>query len=160
MSELPSRTLPRPTRFRTRHVPTSADLSTTSEERTTIFSLSCTLLSSGFVRDIVDKVPKEHWTMPDKNGWTPLFVASIFNPVHRQGISRLLTLRGVPVLHDDFRGGEDRPDYLEYRRQLLRWAQDELALHHTFWALVLGCGVHGSRDVPPPRRSPLLKIRE
>ena len=74
------------------------------------------------MRDIVDKVPKEHWTMPDKNGWTPLFVASIFNPVHRQGISRLLALRGVPVLHDDFRGGEDRPDYLEYRRQLLRWA--------------------------------------
>ena len=47
------------------------------------------------------------------------------------------------------------------RRPVLAWAKAELAQNHDhrFFDLVLGCGVHGSRDVPPAQRSPLLKLR-
>ena len=44
-------------------------------------------------------------------------------------------------------------------RELVDWAEYELSVHHTWVALVLGCGVHGDRDAPPAQRSQLLKLR-
>ena len=37
--------------------------------------------------------------------------------------------------------------------------ETEHALHKMFTELILGCGVHGSRDAPPAQRSQLLKLR-
>ena len=45
------------------------------------------------------------------------------------------------------------------RRQLASWVAAELATRDTFVNLVLGCGVHGSRDLPQAQRSPLHKLR-
>ena len=46
-----------------------------------------------------------------------------------------------------------------YNASQQAWITSELDRHRIFVFEVLGCGVHGNRDVPPAQRSPLIALR-
>ena len=79
-----------------------------------------------------------------------------------------LVLRGVPVEWEDFSADFDRDvdsrtgvskGLVNRLAELRAWADAELATRHTMIAVVLGCGVHGNRDLPPAQWSQLMKLR-
>ena len=74
----------------------------------------------------------------------------------------MLVLRGAPVCAEYFRVPSWAGNYAtlrDDRRRLLAWAETALETRNIFVALVLGCGVHGSQDLPPAQRSQLLRLR-
>ena len=84
--------------------------------------------------------------------------AFVRNAEHGVRIVKFLILRGAPVRVQDFPITINRQQQ-HHRGLLMNWVKAELANHRTFVALVLGCGVHGCRDVQPAQRSKLLKLR-
>ena len=124
------------------------------------------------MRDFADMVPPSHLTLPEKEyGFTPMSYATICNEKHGVQISKMLILRGAPVpTHAQIikmliLRGAPLPHYYAVHSQLVSWVSVELAPtpRDTFFNLVLGCGVHGSRDrdrdLPQARRSQLHKLR-
>ena len=99
-------------------------------------------------------MPPEHLTQADNTDTTPMKYA-----LWTKNLATLqhLVLVGAPVRP------QDCPRYatnlLPTRNALLVWLHAEHTLRHTFTALILGCGVHGSHDVPPAHRSQLIKLR-
>ena len=89
-------------------------------------------------------------------------------------IIQLLVLKGAPVLSHEFNirvltcvgkrrdfGGLKTAAlvYMAHRKALLAWAKGELSTHTTYFALILGCGVHASFYLPPAQRNQLMKLR-
>ena len=108
----------------------------------TVFDYACRNMSFAFVNDLADMLPPEYLTQQMHMCKIPTV--------------RMLVLRGVPVREADFVGCNRTTSC---RRELLAWANAELAPHRTYIGLVIGCGVHASRDLPPAQRSPLMKLR-
>ena len=110
-------------------------------------------------------VPPAHLAMADGNDNTPMGRAFKYNGHHRVPIVQLLVLRGAPARPKDFPSRVADGTHFtsmsvtDHRRTLLAWADAELATRRTYVALVLGCGVHASRDLPPAQRSQLMKLR-
>ena len=71
-------------------------------------------------------------------------------------VVQMLVLRGVPVRPGDY---EHQASGSKLACLLLEWAEAELTKRQAFVALVLGCGVHTSREVPPAQRSRLAELR-
>ena len=118
----------------------------------TAFHVACNRMSFAFVQDLADKVPPGHLTQADKYGMSPMRAAAARSSASDGlRIVSMLVLRGVPVPDWVFVNGR--------RRKLRAWANAELAIHRTYVALVIGCGVHASRDLPPAQRSQLMKLR-
>ena len=143
-----------------------ADVKTVDMQQRTVFAYACTYMSFAVARELADKVPPEHLTMPGENGFTPIKLAFSYTKRDAMPITQMLILRGVPVLLQDFFLRQSVPydlDKLIKQRnlanQLASWAMSEVATRDTFLALVLGCGIHGSRDVAPAQRSQLLNLR-
>ena len=148
-----------------------ADINAMDNNQCTIFAAACAAMSFEFVRELADMVPPEHLTLPEKeNGLTPMSYAMICNEKHGVKISKMLILRGLPAMaqaeFSNLLGVLKESLKLRYfavRRQLVSWVSAELAPRDTFVNLVLGCGVHGSRDrdrdLPQAQRSQLHKLR-
>ena len=91
--------------------------------------------------------------------WTPLGHAFRENP-DRESVVRLLVLWGCAVRADDFPSHTWKGGDLEgSRRRCLLWALDLLVARHTFLTIVLGCGVHASREIPLKDRSHFARLR-
>lgn len=78
-------------------------------------------------------------------------------------IIQMLVLRGAPLRLDGvarlfYHGYESRRFDLLINSLLAR-IDAELHTTRTFVALVLGCGVHASHDLPPAQRCQLMKLR-
>lgn len=118
-------------------------------------------MSYTFVRELIDsgKVPPEHLGLPSKYDQTPMNEAWFRDTRHGMPIVKLLVLRGVLVRPQDFRNPSLSGILRERIEGLIEWANADLAIRDTFLELVLGCGVHGGRDLPPARRSQLMKLR-
>ena len=71
-------------------------------------------------------------------------------------ILRTFVLRGAPVRVQDL--GMTCISQVR-AAELLAWIQAELDTRHAWMGVVLGCGVHASRDLAPPKRSELMKMR-
>ena len=155
-------------------VANGADVKAIDNRGVTTFSVAAGEMSFAFVRELAGKVPPEHLALPDFGrsvGGTmdapfpimsPMGAAFEYNTAHRVRIVKFLILRGAPVRFQDFPPTDHdaiNQRRQHHRRQLVDWAKAELANHRTFVALVLGCGVHGCRDVQPAQRSKLLKLR-
>ena len=150
-----------------------ADINAMDNNQCTIFAAACAAMSFEFVRELADMVPPEHLTLPEKeHGLTPMSYAMICNEKHGVKISKMLILRGLPAMaqaeFSNLLGVLKESLKLRYfavRRQLVSWVSAELAPRDTFVNLVLGCGVHGSRDrdrdrdLPHAQRSQLHKLR-
>jgi len=145
-----------------------ANLAAADDKGFTIFSWACACSSPALVEELASMVPPGHLTQENDEGAgtatrreSPLFRATHCGVVD-DGVEivRMLTLRGVPLRREDFEVAETQgPSDIEVCRQLLYWVQGELELHATFRSVVLGCGVHGSDDLPPAQRSSLRKLR-
>ena len=134
-------------------------------------------MDCAFVQDLAGMVPSEHLTFfnPDTTRpdayCSPLRGAFTLNEQHGLQIVQMLMLRGVPLEVGDFKVVEQCDDspwpdgiayiqhYMERLRTLLAWAEAELHTTELHTAVVLGCGVHAGRDLPPPQRSQLMKLR-
>ena len=134
----------------------------------TVFSYACQYCTSAFVQELMSLVPRAHLDY-EQDGKRPLLdtIHSVKLKVHtstrddRVPILQGLILRGATVDDKDWSWVYMGRKIKLVRRPVLAWAKAELAQNHDhrFFGLVLGCGVHGSRDVPPAQRSPLLKLR-
>ena len=80
-------------------------------------------------------------------------------PRAERWLHRPARAHGAPVRAEDMPAERHGTDLLPTRNALLAWLNAEHATCHTFTTLILGCGVHGSHDVPPAQRSQLLKLR-
>mmetsp|Transcript_23543 Transcript_23543/g.63354 ORF Transcript_23543/g.63354 Transcript_23543/m.63354 type:complete len:305 (-) Transcript_23543:95-1009(-) len=107
---------------------------------TTVFAVSAQYMSSGFVKELADKVAPEHLYEADEEDRSPMRLA-LRNPTSAVSILKYLILRGVDLRSKDFKLGYRQP-----RRQLLDWVEAEVRAHQTFVTLVLGCGVGGTRE--------------
>jgi len=66
----------------------------------------------------------------------------------------------VPVRREDFPANDTLwTNLLPTQTALFAWLDAEHATRRTFTTLILGCGVHGPRDLPPAQRSQLRKLR-
>ena len=146
------------------------------------FTVACEHMSVALVQDLADKVPPEHLTQEarqDACRISPMHAAAVRDNTP-DGIAKvmMLVLRGVPVRQVDFlerytesitegTGSSRRRSRITKiihrpcRRLpgLLAWANAELAAHRTYDDLVIGCGIHCRRNLPPAQRSHLVKLR-
>ena len=108
--------------------------------------MSCEKCGFDFVQELLqsDAVPSEHLTLSDYNLSTPMSNALANRDTqHAVQITLMLILRGVPMQPRDVH--ECQP---ARRQQILVEVKAILAADHAFFEVILGCGVHGSRDSP------------
>ena len=116
---------------------------------------ACGAFSTELIKRLIPLVPPEHLTLEaEGNGHTPIKRA--FEENHGTLHHLILILIGVPLHPQDIHPAKCDgygPSLLPARARLLAWLNSQIALRHTFTTLILGCGVHGSHDVPPAQRS-------
>jgi hypothetical protein len=126
-----------------------------------IYFIACRSSSAAFVQWLAAKVPPEHVAMrilpgPAGEGASPTSAAFQSNS-DRVAIAKMHVIRGAMFHPYDFPSiSRDGLMLVKYRRQLLKWVEEELATPRVFINVVLGCGVY---DPTPAPQNRLAKLR-
>ena len=133
-----------------------ADVSAETNDNNNIFCGACYSMPTEFIKYLRPLVPPEHLTKATEKG-TPMM--SAFQSQMLPTLQHLILI-GMPVRPQDFSEAYPKvTNFRPIRARLLAWLDAEHCTRKNFTALILGCRVHNSRDLPPAQRSLLIKLR-